>query len=104
MARAHLVPDGKWVQTDTKTYWLNYATILSHDDLTGNDRIQLQGEIRTRIAEAAHIMSEHNIKLFNVYTMQDNDPKTWDTIHRIAIGFEHAEDLMLAKMILKCEV
>lgn len=104
MARSNPVPNGRWVQTDATTHWLNYATLLSHDDADGSDHMQLQREIRTRIAEAAHILSEHNIKLFNVYTMQDHDHHTWDTVHRIAIGFEHAEDLMLARMILKCNV
>ena len=95
---------GKWLETDSKVHWLNYATITAHDEFTGNEHIQLQAEIRTKVAAAAATLSEHNIKIFNIYTMKDNDPHNWDTIHRIAIGFEHKEDLMLAKLILKCNV
>lgn len=97
-------PDGKWLQTSTKAHWLNYATIIADNEFTGNEHIQLQAEIRNKVAAAANTLSEHNIKIFNIYTMKDHDPNNWDTIHRIAIGFEHEEDLMLAKLILKCNV
>jgi len=98
------VLDGKWLQTDSKAHWLNYATILQCDDADGNYYIQLQAEIRSKISEAAAILEQHNIKIFNIYTMKEHDPRTWDNIHRIAIGFEHKEDLLLAKLILKCNV
>ena len=96
--------DGQWRQTDSKAHWLNYATILQPDDADGNDHMQLQAEIRSKISEAAAILEQHNIKIFNIYTMKDHDPRTWDTAHRIAIGFEYKEDLMLAKLVLKCNV
>ena len=95
--------DGPWLK-GKHAYWLNYATIMQQEDFTGNEYIQLQADIRAKIGEASVILKEHNIEIFNIYTMKDHDPRMYDTIHRIAIGFEHKEDLMLAKMILKCNV
>jgi hypothetical protein len=104
MARAQHVPDGPWVKTTDKVHWLNYATVVQQSDFTGNEYIQLQNDIRAKVAEASSILKEHNIEIFNVYTMQALDTNMYDTVYRIAIGFAHKEDLVLAKMIIKCNV
>lgn len=103
MARFNQIPNGAWMQ-DRHSHWLNYATILQQADFTGNEFIQLQDAIRAKVAEASAILKEHNIDIFNIYTMETHDPNTYETMYRIAIGFEHGEDLLIAKMILKCNV
>ena len=96
--------DGAWLK-GKHAHWLNYAKILHPDDFSGNEHIQMQDAIRAKISEAAGILKEHNIEIFNIYTMKDShNAATYETIHRIAIGFEHKEDLLLAKLILKCSV
>jgi len=96
-------PTGKWLK-DKHAHWLPYATVVQQEDFTGNEYIQLQDDIRAKIAEAAAILKEHKIEICNIYTEKMYDPRMYDTIHRIAIGFDHEEDLMLARMILKCNV
>jgi hypothetical protein len=95
--------DGPWLK-GKPAHWLNYSMVIQQDDYTGNDYIQLQDDIRAKITEAATILKEHNITIFNIHTEKMLDSNKYDTIHRIAIGFEQKEDLMLAKMILKCNV
>jgi len=101
MARLNQIPNGAWIQ-DKHTHWLKYATVVQQADFTGNEYIQLQDDIRAKVAEASAILKEHNIEIFNIYTMQMQDPKLYETVYGIAIGFEHGEDLLIAKLILKC--
>jgi len=104
MARSNQIPNGAWIQDKKHTHWLNYATVVQQADFTGNEFIQLQDDIRAKVAEASAILKEHNIEIYNIYTMQSLDTDHFDTVYRIAIGFEHGEDLLIAKMILKCNV
>ena len=103
MGKLNQIPNGAW-QQNKHAHWLNYATVVQQPDFTGNEYIQLQNDIRTKVSDAASVLKEHNIEIFNIYTQQSHDANYFDTIYRIAIGFEHSEDLLLAKLILKCNV
>jgi len=96
------LPEGRWLDTPS-TYWLVVKRITYFDDISGNDYIQLQGEVRAEIERVRDILSEHNIVLANVATQDMLDPLQYNSVIGIAVAFKCREDLVMAKLILNVD-
>jgi hypothetical protein len=97
------IPIGPW-RTDIKTrHWLVYKTFVSYDDDSGNDYIQLQQLIRVTFQQAAAELQEHKIEVVNAQCEEMFDALNFGKVHKLAIGFSCREDLVMAKLVLKCE-
>lgn len=94
------IPVGPW-RPDLKTdHWLAYKTFASYDD---DDYISLQQHIRATFQQVAAELQEHKIDVVNVQCAEMFDPRSFERIYRLAIGFGCREDLVMAKLVIKCE-
>jgi hypothetical protein len=97
------LPEGPW-RTDIKTsHWLVYKTFVSLDDDSANDYILLQQHIRLTVQQATAELKEHHIQVVNAQTGEMFDPRSFERVYKLALGFESREDLVMAKLVLKCE-
>jgi hypothetical protein len=96
------VPLGKWNDHDTK-FWLRYKQYLLIDDSSGNCYIELQKELRESITQAREILDQHAIPISNIYSEEMLDRNFYDRKYCIAIGFATQADLVMAKLVLKCD-
>ena len=97
------LPNGPW-RNDVKTdNWLVYKTFVSYDDDSGNDLIQLKQHIRAVLQQAIAELQEHKIEVVNAQTGEIWDPRSFERVYKLAIGFGCREDLVMAKLVLKCE-
>lgn len=97
------LPVGPW-RTDIKTnHWLVYKTFLSHDDDSGSDYIQLQQHIRVIFQQAVAELQEHKIDVVNAQCAEFFDHRMYEKVYKLAIGFACREDLVMAKLVLKCD-
>jgi hypothetical protein len=104
MAGLNRMPDGPWVKEPRSHHWLPFKKIPYYSDITGTEFIELQKNIReVVIREAVDVLHEHGIEIINVATQQIHDHKTYSDIMGVAIAFKSKEDLVMAKMILKCD-
>lgn len=97
------LPIGPW-RSDVKTsHWLPVKTFVSYDDDSGNDLIQLRQHIRVVFQQLAAELQEHKIDVVNAQCAEMFDPRSFERIYRLAIGFGCQEDLVMAKLVIKCE-
>lgn len=97
------IPIGPW-RTDVKTsHWLVYKTFVSYDDDSGNDLIQLKQHIRVIFQQAVAELQEHKIEVVNAQCAEMFDALNFGNVHKLAIGFSCREDLVMAKLVLKCD-
>jgi hypothetical protein len=102
VAQTTELPDGVWFQNVGSPYWLIYKKFHHYDDISGSEYIELQQNIRDAVGEVANQLQEHDIKIVNVSTHKFLDPH-YSWVHGIAIAFETREDLVMAKLLLKCD-
>jgi len=97
------MPIGPW-RTDIKTnHWLVYKTFVTYDDDGANSYIQLQQHMRLTLQQAIAELEEHKISVVNAQSGEMFDPRSFETVYKLAIGFECREDLVMAKLVLKCD-
>lgn len=96
------LPQGKWDKTTTNDHWLVYRKFSIFDDASGSEHIQLQKDLRDAISEARGILEEHKINIQNVYTEEFMDWKNYGKTFGVALAFSCKEDLIMAKLVLKC--
>jgi hypothetical protein len=97
------LPAGPW-RNDVKTdHWLVYKTFVSYDDDSGNDFIQLKQHIRAVLQQAVAELQEHNIEVVNAQTGEMYDHRSFERVYKLAIGFSCREDLVMAKLVIKCD-
>ena len=97
------IPNGPW-RSDVKTnHWLVYKTFVSYDDDSGNDLIQLRQHIRAVLQQAVAELQEHKIEVVNAQTGEMFDPRSFERMYKLAIGFGCREDLVMAKLVLKLD-
>lgn len=97
------IPIGPW-RTDIKTnHWLVYKTFASYDDDSGNDIIQLKQHIRVIFQQAVAELQEHKIEVVNAQCAEMYDALNFGKVYKLAIGFACREDLVMAKLVLKCD-
>lgn len=97
------IPVGPW-RTDIKTsHWLVYKTFVSYDDDSGNDYIQLQQLIRVTFQRVVAELRDHKIEVVNAQSAEMYDALNFGKVHKLAIGFSCREDLVMAKLVLKCD-
>ena len=73
-----------------------------YDDMTGSDWIQLRQDCINLAAKMQAQLEEHNVKVADVYINDTYNHMTYEKVYKVAIGFESQEDLVMAKLILKC--
>ena len=96
------IPAGPW-RTDIKTaHWLVYKTFVSYDD-SGNDYIQLQQHMRLTLQQAIGELQEHKIEVVNAQCGDMFDARSFEKVYKLALGFGCREDLVMAKLLLKCD-
>jgi hypothetical protein len=97
------LPEGPW-RTDIKTsHWLVYKTFVALDDDTANDYILLQQHMRLTLQQATAELQEHHIKVVNAQTGEMFDPRSFERVYKLALGFESKEDLVMAKLLLEVD-
>lgn len=96
------IPVGPW-RTDVKTnHWLHIDTIASYDDMSGNERVLMLTHIRETIQTAVSQLQEHHIEIANAQCAEMYDSRSFESVYKVAIGFSCREDLVMAKLVLKC--
>ena len=103
MAGLNRIPDGPWINEPKSHYWLPYRKIPYYSDITGSEFIELQKNIREIVGEVADILREHGIEVINIATQQIHEHRTYSSVIGVAVAFKSKEDLVMAKMILKCD-
>ena len=97
------MPIGPW-KSDVKTdHWLVFKTFISYDDDSGNDLIQLKQHIRAVLQQAVAELQEHKIEVVNAQTGEMYDHRSFEKVYKLALGFGSREDLVMAKLVIKCE-
>jgi hypothetical protein len=97
------MPIGPW-RTDIKTaYWLMYKTFMTSDDDSGNDVIRLNQHMRVMLQQAVGELQQHKVNVVNAQCEEMFDPKSYVKVRKLALGFECREDLVMAKLLLKCD-
>jgi hypothetical protein len=97
------MPIGPW-KSDVKTdHWLVFKTFISYDDDSGNDLIQLKQHIRAVLQQAVAELQEHKIEVVNAQTGEMYDHRSFEKVYKLALGFGCREDLVMAKLVIKCE-
>lgn len=101
MAKA--INDFNHMWTDERShYWMVYKKFHFYEDVTGNEFINIQQEIRAAIAEVRQQLEEHQISIINVAQQQFLDARFVNTIG-IAVAFKNREDLAMAKILIECD-
>ena len=97
------LPVGPW-RTNVKTsHWLPVKTFVTYDDDTGNERILLMQHMQAVLQQVATDLKEHKIEIVNAQCGNMFDPRSFETVYKLAVGFGSREDLVMAKLVLKCE-
>jgi hypothetical protein len=96
-------PHGKWDKNTKTDHWLVYKKFSIFDDASGGEYVQLQQDLRNAITEARDILDEHKVPIQNVYTEEMMDYKNFGKMFGVALGFACREDMIMAKLVLKCE-
>jgi hypothetical protein len=52
--------------------------------------------------QVAAELQEHHIKVVNAQTGEMFDHRSFERVYKLALGFESREDLVMAKLVLKC--
>lgn len=103
MAMSNRLPVGPW-RSDLKTqHWLAIKTFVSYDDDTGNERILLMQHMQAVLQRVVSNLQEHKIEIVNAQCGDMFDPRSFETVYRLAVGFSCQEDLVMAKLVLKVE-
>ena len=90
--------------TDERShYWMVYKKFYFYEDVTGNEFINIQQEIRAAIAEVRQQLEEHQIGIINVAQQQFLDPMRGGNTIGIAVAFKTREDLAMAKILIECD-
>jgi hypothetical protein len=94
--------EGPWC-TDIKTHhWLVYKTFVFLDGTRANDYTLLHQHILINLQQVAAELQEHHIKVVNAQTGEMFDHRSFERVYKLALGFESREDLVMAKLVLKC--
>jgi alpha-amylase/alpha-mannosidase (GH57 family) len=92
------------VWTDEKShYWMVYKKFYFYEDVTGNEYITIQKDIREAVAEVRRQLDEHQIDIVNVAQQQFLDPMRGGNTIGIAVAFKNRDDLAMAKMLIECD-
>ena len=92
------------LRKDIKTdHWLVYKTFHLYDDSTGNEFIQVREEIARTMSEATEELRNHGIEIVNAWCQEGYDHRSFDRTYKVAIGFSCKEDLVMAKLLIKCD-
>jgi hypothetical protein len=92
------------LRRDIKTdHWLVYKSFGITDDASGNDFIQVREEIGRAISEATDQLHVHGIEVANAWCEEMYDHRSFERLYKVAIGFYSKEDLVMAKLVIKCE-
>lgn len=97
------LPVGNWNKNVKTEHWLVYKKFSIYDDHTGSEFMQLQTDLREAIGEARDILLEHRVPIQNVYTEEFMDHRNYGKTYGVALGFSCKEDLVMAKLVLKCD-
>lgn len=90
--------------TDEKShYWMVYKKFFFYDDVTGNEYINIQKDIRDAVVEVKRQLEEHQIDIINVATEQFLDPVRLGNCIGVAVAFKNRDDLAMAKMLIDCD-
>lgn len=103
MAGLDRIPDGPWDKLTKSHYWLPFKKIPYYSDFSGNEYIELQKNIREMLGEVINTLKEHGIEVVNVATQQHFHAQSFSEVMSVAIAFKSREDLVMAKMLVKCD-
>lgn len=103
MAIASSSNEVRFANEEKSLYWLPIKKFGYADDISGHEFIQLQSEIREFAANIRAQLVEHDITVANIATQQQMDYRALGSKVAVAIGFKTKEELVLAKLILKCD-
>jgi len=99
------VPIGPW-HTNVKTnHWLHLTTFALDLDMSGNEYVLLLKHIRETIEAVATELHKHNIEIVNAHCAETYDWPSMrrnERVYKVSIGFGNHEDLVIAKLALKC--
>jgi hypothetical protein len=84
-------------------YWLVYKKFHFYEDVTGNEYMNIQRDIREAVAEVRRQLEEHQIDIINVAQQQFLDHNRHGNTIGIAVAFKNREDLAMAKMLIECD-
>lgn len=101
MARA-LREEGVWFE-EKSHYWMVYKKFYFYDDVSGNEYIELQKDIRAAVADVRQQLAEHQIDVINVATHQFLDANRGGNTVGVAVAFKSREDLAMAKILIECD-
>jgi hypothetical protein len=102
MAKAINNFDSKWTE-ERSHYWMVYKKFYFYEDVTGNEYMNIQREIREAIAEVRQQLEEHQIGIINVAQQQFLDHNRYGNTIGIAVAFKNREDLAMARMLIECD-
>jgi hypothetical protein len=92
------------LRKDIKTdHWLVYKSFGIVDENSGNEFIQVREEIGRAISEATDQLRAHGIEVANAWCQDMYDHRSFERLYKVAIGFASKEDLVMAKLVIKCE-
>jgi hypothetical protein len=103
MAISNSLPQGKWLKDKKIEHWLRFKKFHLMEDASGNDHIYVQQELRKAMSEAVDVLEQHSISIANMYSENFLDPRQYDRVYCVAIGFDCIEDLAMAKLVLKVD-
>jgi len=92
-----------WMGKQKCSHVLPYKKFCLYDDADGNNHISVMRDIQKIAAEVNDIISPHGFRVDDVYTEEYNDTKNYGKVFSVAIGFNCIEDLVMAKLLLKCD-
>jgi len=88
---------------ERSNYWMVYKKFHFYEDVTGNEYITIQKDIREAVAEVRQQLEEHQIDIVNVAQQQFLDPMRGGNTIGVAVAFKNREDLAMAKMLIECD-
>ena len=102
MAKA--INDFNHMWTDERShYWMVYKKFYFYEDVTGNEYINIQRDIRAAVAKVRQQLEEHQIDVINVAQQQFLDPDRGGNTIGISVAFKTREDLAMAKILIECD-
>lgn len=91
-------------RTYNSKHWLYYQDFCFYDDSTSNEYVQLRQAIRETCQAVQEELKPHGILIADYRVEESYDYRSFERLHRLAIGFANKEDLAMAKILIKCHV